>query len=227
MQKLYQVSVGSLFPNDSFEIFTVHSDYPVKDAFELMIKKKVLSLPVYDVQSRRFDKFIDMVDIVTFCVNHLSQKELSELDINFVFESKEIFQKFKIGDICDLSGRNAYCPVESSAPLKIAIDLMSKWNVHRVPIIDSDGGLISILTQSRIVEYLQNHIDGLGNIEKAIGTLEDFGSKSVVTIRNDRLVIDAFKLMHENGVSALPVVNQIGILVGNISVSDMKLVGYD
>ncbi|KAN0025918.1 hypothetical protein ACTFIU_001682 [Dictyostelium citrinum] len=227
MADFYNINIGEIFPNSNAEIYSVHSDYPVKDAFELMIKKKILSLPVYDTKTRKYNKFIDMLDIVSFCINHFSQKELSELDLNFILESKEIFQKYKIGDICDLSGRNGYYPVESTAPLKIGIDLMTKWGVHRLPIIDSEGSLISILTQSRVVEYIQNHIQNINGLDKAIGQLKDFGTSSVISIKQDRMVIDAFKLMHENGISAVPVVNQIGVLVGNISVSDMKMVGYD
>jgi len=225
---LYSIKVGQILANDrTGEIYSVHSDYPVKDAFELMVRKKVLSLPIFDTVHRKYNNFIDMVDIVCFCIKHFSKKELIDLDMDFILESKEIFEKFKCGDICDLSGRNAYLPVESTAPLKVAIDLMSKWNVHRIPVIDAEGTLISILTQSKIIEYIYNNLNDLGDLSIPLNQLKNIGNTNVVTISKDALTIDAFKLIQENNISAVGVVNKIGILEGNISVSDMKMVGYD
>ncbi|KAF2070170.1 hypothetical protein CYY_008512 [Polysphondylium violaceum] len=225
---LYSIKVGQILANDKTgEIYSVHSDYPVKDAFELMIRKKVLSLPIFDSVHRKYNNFIDMVDIVCFCMKHFSKKELIDFDMNYILESKQIFEKFKCGDICDLSGRNAYLPVESTAPLKVAIDLMSKWGVHRIPIIDAEGTLISILTQSKIIEYLYKNLEKIGDLSVLLQDIPNMGNPNVITIQKDALVMDAFKLIQENNISAIGVVNQIGILEGNISVSDMKMVGYD
>ncbi|KYR00504.1 CBS (cystathionine-beta-synthase) domain-containing protein [Tieghemostelium lacteum] len=223
---IFSIKIGQILPNYKAGIFSVNSEQPVQDAFKLMIEKKVLSLPLYDNTFRRFNKFIDMVDIVCFCMRNFQKKELVDLDLDYILESKEIFEKYKCGDICDLSGRNAWCPVESTAPLSVAIDLMVKWNVHRIPVIDSEGNLVSILTQSRILEYLHSFIDRLEGTSKTLEQMQ-IASNSIVSIRLDSLAIDAFKLIQEHSVSAIAVVNKIGILCGNISVSDMKMIGYD
>ncbi|EGG24598.1 cystathionine-beta-synthase domain-containing protein [Cavenderia fasciculata] len=227
---LFVKPIGQIFPNTSVEIFSVTSDDTVNSAFKKMVEKKVLSLPIFDTVHRRFNKFIDMVDIVTFCMKHLTSKELNDMDLNFIVETKDIFKSHKVGDICDLSERNPFCPVESSAPLNVAIELMVKWNVHRIPVIDSEGNLISILTQSRVIEYCNNHAMELNNehqLSKRLDELPLIGTSPVLSIGDDKMAIEAFKLIYDNRVSAVSVVDKDEILVGNISVSDLRMIGSD
>jgi len=51
--------------------------------------------------------------------------------------------------------------------------------------------------------------------------------ESVTCIKEDMKAYDAFKLMFEKKVSGLAVVNMSGVLVGNISASDIKLIGWN
>eukprot|EP01132_Coremiostelium_polycephalum_P001168 gene1168-1479_t len=225
MTSLFSVPVGSIFPTKTSEIFSVNSNDTVKNALKMMVQKKVLSLPVFDTTSRRFNKFVDMVDIVSFCMKNFSKKEVSELDLTALMESREIFDTTKVADICDNSGRNPYKSVEAGAPLSIAIDLMVKWNVHRIPVIDAEGTLVSILTQSRVVDYINHHIDSMDGAKKLKDI--DIGTPDVVTIRHTDLTWDAFRLIHDSNVSAVGVVDENSVLIGNVSVSDMKMIGFD
>lgn len=49
------------------------------------------------------------------------------------------------------------------------------------------------------------------------------GTKPVVTIEENEMAIKAFKVMKEQKVSAVAVVNKDGNLVGTISVNDLKV----
>jgi len=53
------------------------------------------------------------------------------------------------------------------------------------------------------------------------------GKKEVITILNTETAYKSFKLMIEKGVNGLAVVNRDGELVGNISISDIKLIGWN
>jgi len=67
------------------------------------------------------------------------------------------------------------------------------------------------------------------SIAAATGTADSQGeSKSaVVSITTKERAIDAFMAMHDKRVSAVAVVDDDGKIVGNISASDMKTIGYD
>lgn len=52
---------------------------------------------------------------------------------------------------------------------------------------------------------------------------ELFGKKSVITIHADAPVMDALKMMTEHKFSALPIINEEGKIITNISNSDVRL----
>lgn len=47
-----------------------------------------------------------------------------------------------------------FLPVESTAPTLEALNLMVKWGVHRIPIVDAEGELITVLSQSQMVAFM-------------------------------------------------------------------------
>ncbi|EFA78474.1 cystathionine-beta-synthase domain-containing protein [Heterostelium album PN500] len=212
------LSIGHILPNKSEDIYSVKSNDYIFSAFKVL----------YDIEHRKFNKFIDMIDIVAFCMKNLTKTEMAEMDM--VMETKEIFKQYRVGQICDLSARNPFLPVEATAPLKVAIELMVKWNVHRVPVIDSEGTLVSILTQSRVLEFINNHVmefNENGVLLKKIEEISNLGTSDVISITDDNMAIEAFQLIYDKKVSAVAILNDKGELTGNISVSDLKMIGYD
>ncbi len=128
----------------------------------------------------------------------------------------------------DISKRNPYFPVERRAPLINAIELMSKWKVHRVPVIDADGDLVTLITQSHIVKFVYKYMSKLEHLaDRTVERLQLGYPIDVVTVQENESTIKAFEQMQQNGVSAVGVVNDEGKLVGNVSVSDLKAIGYD
>jgi len=226
---LSQTPVGSLILEQDvpYGIVSVSKLDSISHAFKQMIDKKILSVPVYDPIKHHFESFIDMVDIVSFCVERLPQEELTNGDLSSLMESAKEFKTVNCGQIADISKRNQYCPVESTAPLRASIELMAKWSVHRVPVVDAGGDLITILTQSRVIKYIHQHMNMFEDI--AGRTLESLRMihEGVISIPHRSLTIEAFKAIHDKKVSAVAVVDNDGKLVGNVSASDLKVVGYD
>jgi len=205
----------------SGEIICFYKNESLATVFKGLAVHKVLSAPIYDPVHRAHNAFIDMVDIVSFLVNQYSEQELADL------HSLNSFINTKAGSVADLSGRDPYLPVESMAPLLTAIVKMVRWKVHRIPVIDSEGELITIITQSHITKFLYQHMSMFGALaERSVESLKMFFSP-VVTIPLESKGIEAFKTMHEKRVSAVAVVDADGKLVGNISVSDLKIIGFD
>eukprot|EP01112_Ceratiomyxa_fruticulosa_P001166 TRINITY_DN1115_c0_g1_i1.p1 TRINITY_DN1115_c0_g1~~TRINITY_DN1115_c0_g1_i1.p1 ORF type:complete len:314 (+),score=54.04 TRINITY_DN1115_c0_g1_i1:176-1117(+) len=226
---LQSTQVGSLFPDTLPTIVTVNDNDNLSTAFQTLIENNILSVPVWDIHRHRFSSFIDMVDIVSVCVNELTEDQiLNDSDLTSLMERVASLQNKKVGELTNFSGRNPFYAVESTAPLHIAIKLMNKWGVHRIPVVDSEGSLISVLTQSQVVHWLSNHMYYFSDlISKTLEQLEIGTQTEVYSVSQHQRAIDAFNLIYEKKVSAVAVVDANGILVGNISVSDLKLIGYN
>jgi len=143
---------------------------------------------------------------------------------------KDISKKFvdaKVKNCAELSGRGLFYPVDEHAPLLIIIDLMIAKKIHRFPIIDCEGNLISIITQSHIVELVAKNRYKLFDFtyNKTIIDL-NLGLKDVISITSDQPTVNAFQTIYNKKILGIAVVEQ-GKLIGNISASDVKSILTD
>jgi CBS domain-containing protein len=120
------------------------------------------------------------------------------------------------------------------------MDIFSK-GIHRLAITGADGQLMGVLTQSNVANFLYpklitspighktvitNHSASFIVIITAINTnfqLKELelGKTKVVSISSDAQVFAAMTLMHDHGLSSVPLVDHAGHLVGSISLSDV------
>eukprot|EP00026_Physarum_polycephalum_P010022 Phypoly_transcript_10166.p1 GENE.Phypoly_transcript_10166~~Phypoly_transcript_10166.p1 ORF type:complete len:217 (+),score=24.53 Phypoly_transcript_10166:115-765(+) len=157
-QLLMSTPAGSLFPAERTRIESVWRSDPVSKAFQKMIANQILSVPVYDQVRRNFAQFLDMVDLVAFAVSHVaSHKEAPPADLNQLMDVP-LLQTVTCGEVADLSKRNPFFPVESNAPLLEVLNLMVKWGVHRIPIVDAEGNLMTIITQSQLSTFVYKYL---------------------------------------------------------------------
>jgi len=98
-------------------------------------------------------------------------------------------------------------------------------HAHRILISNDQGKLTNVITQSRVVNYLLPSLESPSKANKSLKELK-IGFKDVVSINKKAMAFHAFKLMKEKKVSAVAVVDDHGRIVGNISVNDIKLLGY-
>jgi len=107
-----------------------------------------------------------------------------------------------------------------------AVKLMIEKKAHRILVYDSKFNLCNVITQSRVMQFI-NVV--AGDLPKGNKTLKELnlGFKEVFTISENQTAYSAFKKMLEKKVSALAVVNDKGKLQGNISMADIKAVGFD
>lgn len=94
-------------------------------------------------------------------------------------------------------------------------------------LLDKDNNVSGYVTQTDIVRTLSKHMHLLDSITNK--SLEDIGFqlKDVLTVSASQKAIDAFKLIKDNRVSAVGVVDNDGVLIGNISASDIKMIEQD
>ncbi|GAA2908700.1 CBS and ACT domain-containing protein [Enterococcus pseudoavium] len=114
-----------------------------------------------------------------------------------------------------------------------AVDLMKKYDIHRLPVIDNEK-LVGLITEGTIQEALPSKATSLSvhevNYLLNKTVVADVMIPTVKTIAPDAELEDGIYLMRQNKINVLPVLDD-GKLVGIITNNDifdafLKLTGY-
>jgi CBS domain-containing protein len=194
-------------------LITATDQSKVSDILELMRKNKIISVPILRETGGPFDGIIDLLDLVTYCTAKFSIVSLLAPES---YRQMEEFCNQPVKDLLDVSGRNAWVWISQEEPLKCLIQLLSKH--HRVAIVNDKYDVIQILTQSKLVEFLYKN---RRFFPEAMHQRVDNLQKPVECINQKEFVMEAFKRIWDKEVSGLAVVNDDGVLTGNISASDL------
>lgn len=132
-------------------------------------------------------------------------------------------------------------------------DLLAKFtesNLHRILVVDESHVAISdwtraytMITQTDVLDYIHSNNEILGKkdweelLQVQTGHVEELsrshesdpvqatqGAKHVITVPDKIETIVAMRKMYLNRVSSLAIVNEPGKIIGNFSVSDIKLI---
>jgi len=115
-------------------------------------------------------------------------------------------------------------PIRDDFSLFTAFEIISKvTGAHRIPVINKDRQLVTIITQKYIGNFINSNIDKIGN--KKDKKLSDCKNaiKKVLTVSEDTETIYAFNQIHLNGYSGVAVVNKNGELINALGIRDLKL----
>jgi len=219
-QLLFEVTISELYVPRS-KLVVGHVNDSLGSAFDKLISNRILSIPVFD-ENELFHSFVDILDIVKFALSILQTS--GDVDVS----QSDTFKNMKIKDVPYISRYNPLHSLMKTDNLSKAINTMVNfWNIQRLPVLDSQGNLEGVLTQSQVVQYLASHIDKFPVRNKTIGDLHYVGFKRLHTIPESALVKDAFIRMRDEQLLGLAVVDNNGKLSGNISASDIKVIGLD
>lgn len=118
-------------------------------------------------------------------------------------------------------------PVTATPDMSVgdASEIMKKEKVHRLPVLDKDKKLVGVISEKDILFATPSPASSLSIHEMAYLlsklTVKKLMTKDPVTITKDTTVEEAARLMIDQDLSCLPVVDEDGKLVGIVSKSDM------
>lgn len=123
--------------------------------------------------------------------------------------------------------------VTSQTKIFDAVDLMKKYDIHRLPVIDNDR-LVGLITEGTIQEALPSKATSLSvhevNYLLNKTVVADVMIKDVKTVVPDAELEDGIYLMRQNKINVLPVLEGeklVGIITNNdIFDAFLKLTGY-
>jgi len=194
------------------------------------------SAPVYE--GDKCLGLVDLCDIVSFLVHIFFKKSgvTDEADVpaasahlaGYAFHKQDFEEgkgmSYRFGhqlakDLINFSKQNCFNPFPVSASLHDLIKALGN-GIRRVPIVDAQGKVLALVSQSTIVSFLAKNIT---KVSLASKTLEELGiaRKKVFSVPNSARAVDAFALLHQHRVSALAITDERGSLSGNISLKDV------
>ena len=104
--------------------------------------------------------------------------------------------------------------VVPSTPIYEAMNLLAKYAISGVPVVDSDNKLIGILTEKDVLKILIN--PNIGVKDK----VEDYMTKNVFSFTEDADAITVCEFLIKNPIRRVPIVRD-GKLVGIVSRRDI------
>lgn len=118
----------------------------------------------------------------------------------------------KVDDVMAVGEDNA--SITSVSTLKNAIVQMGKKGLGLVNIVDANNNLLGIITDGDIRRQLEKNVD-IYNLD-----VQDIMTTQPYTIKSQTMAIEALKLMKENNISVLPVLDG-EVLVGTIRLQSL------
>jgi len=227
---VYNKKLNKLFRG---RLVVLPGDILVSDALRRMSRYNISSVPV--TKSRKDNTilgFVDMLDFLAFLCKLIGKEmpkegeniEISEDDLENMKNRTEEFKNTPIRDLCNLSGRNPFHTMHGEESLSDAVEEYLK-GVHRIAITDDDGDIVGVISQWTIANYLSTVPSDdkiwIPTIREPVGESK-YRITNVVTINKNKTALDGFLMMHSKKLSSLAVVDENGVLCGNLSASDLK-----
>jgi len=225
---------SSLFPEKQ-KVHIVVKDTNAAYCLRFLNEEKIHSVPVVDrSQDYHILGFVDMMDICAFVANVYLTRAMSESDmVNFKYIIDRDFQKHKASDLIDLSDNNHLKLLKwESATFFDVISILSKKGYGRVILLGSKGlfesqhkrPLERIVTRADILKFVKQN-SSYYHFHDILNSPVSFAIENrdeIVTASELLPCIEAFRIMIAKKFQALPIVNDQGVLVGNLSIRDVE-----
>eukprot|EP01129_Flabellula_baltica_P000438 TRINITY_DN10450_c0_g1_i1.p1 TRINITY_DN10450_c0_g1~~TRINITY_DN10450_c0_g1_i1.p1 ORF type:complete len:296 (+),score=72.50 TRINITY_DN10450_c0_g1_i1:769-1656(+) len=216
---LTQTLISDLDEYVPFEnLITVSVNDTVGDAFKKIVSARIQSVPVLD-EFGYFAFFLDVIDFVNFVMEEFVGEDIDE--------GSEIFNETLCSEIKARYDKDTVIGVQADDNmLKAMRTMISLSSIKRLPVVSLSGNMEGMLSQTQIMKFLNSNITMFPVHHMTVGE-SNIAKRGVHCIENTELLSNAFSLIKENRLSGLAVINSEGEILGNISGSDIKVVGYD
>jgi len=199
-------------------VFSV--DDSLHHVLEKMRKHGITSAPVAD-KEMNFLGTVDMGDVV-YTALHISDSSVPTVPLTFKdtlqFEGA-IFSNYKVGNIMKDFKQVVKTVSKSDTLLNIAAEFAK--GVHCLPVKES-GTMVNLVSQSDLVHFLAKHTLSFSSLSHRTVAELGIGLGEIVRVNAKASAVDALRLLSENGVAGIAVVDDNNHLIGNFSSTDLQ-----
>jgi len=223
LKELLKVTTVEAINLPKGQVIVLESTEQVVHGFQKLLDNHILSAPVFDVKEHKYIGFLDIRDLISFCVfihdNNLQAENLLDI-VNF---GAKMFKHATDGvTLPYLARRNPFHAVQNTASLHDVVEILTK-GVRRVPVVDGAGKVVNIVSQSSIVHFLNKHITEFHSLFEDKVEHVNLGTSPVISVTKETRAIDVFRMMDHHMRSGVAVVDTTGTLLGYTSGMDLKL----
>ncbi|KAG0352392.1 cell separation during budding [Gamsiella multidivaricata] len=220
------VKAGTLVEKQT--LVTIDADATVEDACEVLLKNGITSAPVYDNNRKLYVGMFDYGDLMTYILLLLKKMEVpledQTMEMRDLIQRTSKSQNVPVKLASDLSGKDPFCMVTAETRLGSVVHDFGA-GIHRVAVMDAQENMMGILSQSSTLDYLMRHLSEYPQLQPVMQkSLQQCGltNGKVLSVNGEEKVLDALISMSTHGVSSLAVLDEQGMLLGNISMTDIK-----
>ncbi|XP_066544134.1 5'-AMP-activated protein kinase subunit gamma-1 isoform X2 [Amia ocellicauda] len=190
----------------------------VNKAFFALVANGVRAAPLWDNKMQCFVGMLTITDFINILHRYYKSPlvQIYELEEHKIETWREVYLQYSL---------NSLISITPDSSLFDAIYSLLKNKIHRLPVIDPESGnVLHILTHKRILKFL--HIFGSmipkpRFLQKTIQEVAIGTFKQIATVHEDATVYEALSTFVDRRVSALPIVNGEGKVVGLYSRFDV------
>lgn len=192
----------------SAKVIIFDTQFPVRKTFPTLVSHGIRSAPLWDANKKLLVGMITVTDFIRILL-HLDKENLSmeDLEKHTLHNWKKILRPT----------RKPLCSVGPDESLHEAINMLSKNRVHRLLMIDPvSGDVLYILSHKRILRFLFVYLNEFPELTFFHKTLLDLNIGTfdgIISVTDDTSVKEAFQLLLDNDISALPILDENGVLL--------------
>jgi len=189
----------------------------------LLVPEKSAILPKEVDLSTKFSRNIDInIPLVSAAMDTVTESKLAiaiarEGGIGIIHKNMSIEEQAEEVDKVKRSESGVIIEPTSLSPERSvgeAIELMAKYHISGIPIIDKGKRLVGILT-NRDTRFLEEE-------DKRLKIAEIMTKENLITAPLGTTLEEAKKILHKNRIEKLPIVNDNFILKGLITIKDIE-----
>ncbi|KAG0099241.1 cell separation during budding [Podila epicladia] len=153
------VEVGTLVAKQT--LVTVDADSTVEDACEVLLQNGISSAPVYDANKNIYVGMFDYGDLMTYILLLLKKMQVplkdQSVEMRDLIQRTSKSQAVPVKLASDLSGKDPFCTVLPETRLGAVVHDFGT-GIHRVAVMDPEGNMKGIVSQSSTLDYIMRHL---------------------------------------------------------------------
>jgi len=217
------------------EVVVCYEDDTLQHVFNELITQGFLGCPVLD-NNNKYIHFVDMLDITkavlaafgVYTAGHGGENVETREERFISFAKTEAFTKATVKKLLEDFKKDVPPPpaVYRGTSLIHTIEILARENSRRVPFMDGNKIIKGIVTNSMCISLLDQNMYKLASIRtKTVSSMLVGMKDTMVSVKPSDSALDAFKRMIEHDVIGLPVINEDGELINNLSIRDLRILG--
>ncbi|MCS6771858.1 MAG: DUF190 domain-containing protein [Kiritimatiellae bacterium] len=198
--------------------YRARPDTPLSEILSAMMRERFGGVPVVDTNLRPVG-IVTQGDLIRRAGMPIRRGLLEAFGPDHVNSLLQSLGSMKAADVMS----QPVVTVREHETVRVAVDLMIKHKIKRLPVVDSEGRLVGIFSRLDVFRAIQRAAPTTASLQsqkvdvQTIRTAGDLIEASVPSVRPDTPLEEVIRLVDTTDVQCAAVVNERGILCGLIT----------